>query len=384
MTHDPAPLGDAADVVNPRRAMLAGLGGLAAGAFLASTANAGPLTPPPGPISSTPGPEPRIPINQTNTPGNANTLFRITQPGSYYLEGNITGETGKSGIEIAASGVSLDLMGFELIGVPESGAGIRAAATGLTNLTIRGGSIRSWGAQGINLVAFSHDSSMIEGVHASGNGAGGILAGRNSVVMNCTAVNNGGVGIQVSVNSTVSGCSARGNGSQGILVGTGSILTGCVTRDNGGDGFLVSNNSAIHACVSYSNGGIGIQATTSCTITGCNANSNSIHGILINSGCLVTGNTCTFNSAPGAAGIRASSGDNRIEDNHCTSNNIGISAGSGGNFIARNTCRSNTTNWTVAANNACLVINATLAPVINGNSGGTSPGSTNPNANYTY
>jgi hypothetical protein len=32
--------------------------------------------------------EPRIALNQANTPGSASKLFRITQPGSYYLTGN--------------------------------------------------------------------------------------------------------------------------------------------------------------------------------------------------------------------------------------------------------------------------------------------------------
>jgi hypothetical protein len=64
-----------------RRALLAGIGGLAAGAFIAGKANAGPLSPPAGPIAPTPGPEPRIAINAVNTPGDANSLYKITQPG---------------------------------------------------------------------------------------------------------------------------------------------------------------------------------------------------------------------------------------------------------------------------------------------------------------
>ncbi|MCP9874368.1 hypothetical protein [Synechococcus sp. Cruz CV-v-12] len=56
-----------------------------------------------------------------------------------------------------------------------------------------------------------------------------------------------------------------------------------------------------------------------------------------------------------------------------------------GNVISRNTCSGNTVNWQVAAGNICLVLVATPTPaVISGDSGGTSPGSTNPIANYTY
>jgi hypothetical protein len=56
-----------------------------------------------------------------------------------------------------------------------------------------------------------------------------------------------------------------------------------------------------------------------------------------------------------------------------------------GNFIARNTCAGNLNqNWSIVADNKCLVINGTNAPAITGNSGGTSPGSTSPYANFTY
>src|SRR6185295_11122012 len=81
---------------------------------------AGPLDPPAGPILPTYKTlnevEPRIVINAANTPGDADSLFKITQPGSYYLTGNITGVAGKHGIEVVASGVTLDLNGFDLLG----------------------------------------------------------------------------------------------------------------------------------------------------------------------------------------------------------------------------------------------------------------------------
>src|SRR6187397_3128637 len=78
--------------------------------------NAGDLNPPAGPVGSTmknlSDVEPRIAVNATNTPGDADSVFKITQSGSYYLAGNITGVSAKYGVEIAASGVTLDLNGF--------------------------------------------------------------------------------------------------------------------------------------------------------------------------------------------------------------------------------------------------------------------------------
>jgi parallel beta-helix repeat protein len=85
------------------------------------------------------------------------------------------------------------------------------------------------------------------------------------------------------------------------------------------------------------------------------------------------------------AGIRVFNADSRIEDNNASGNATGYLIQVAGNFLARNTASGNTaSNWNVVAGNVCFVVNATSAGAINGNSGGVSPGSTNPNANYTY
>jgi len=55
-----------------------------------------------------------------------------------------------------------------------------------------------------------------------------------------------------------------------------------------------------------------------------------------------------------------------------------------GNFITRNTCSGNTTNWEIAVNNVCLVLSAAVSAAISGDSDGISPGSTNPNAHFTF
>ena len=68
--------------------------------------------------------EPRLELNGANTPGDADSIYKITQPGSYYLSGNLIGASGKHGIEIAARDVSLDLNGFALTGVAGSLNGV--------------------------------------------------------------------------------------------------------------------------------------------------------------------------------------------------------------------------------------------------------------------
>src|SRR5262249_23210564 len=110
---------------------------------------AGSLTPPARPIAPTLKTlariEPPTPIGATTTPGGSNSLYRITQAGSYYLTGNVQGVAGKSGIEIVASQVTIDLGGFELVGVAGSLAGIdmnNGGAGNLFGVTIRDGTIR--------------------------------------------------------------------------------------------------------------------------------------------------------------------------------------------------------------------------------------------------
>src|SRR5215470_13825947 len=89
--------------------LLLALAGLAAS--LPPVSARGPLNPPAGPVASTyktlSEVEPRVAINAANTPGDANSTYRIAQAGSYYLTGNLSGEAGKSCIEIDASNVTL-------------------------------------------------------------------------------------------------------------------------------------------------------------------------------------------------------------------------------------------------------------------------------------
>src|SRR5437868_7397499 len=88
------------------------------GIIAAGTALAGPLNPPAGPVTSSyktlTEVEPRTAINAANTPGDSFSVFKITQPGSYYLTSGFAGVTGKTGILIASGGVTLDLNGFTI------------------------------------------------------------------------------------------------------------------------------------------------------------------------------------------------------------------------------------------------------------------------------
>ncbi|MBX3403862.1 MAG: hypothetical protein KF699_10680 [Phycisphaeraceae bacterium] len=167
----------------------------------------GPIDPPPGPIGPTGKTltevEPRIAINAANTPGDADSVYKISLPGSYYLTGNVNGVAGKHGIEIAARDVRLDLCGFVLAGATGSLNGIHAENAGHRAAAVKNGTVSSWGGHGVNLIMV-----------------------RGSSVSDVTAVANGSVGIAVASNSTVTNCVSRQNVT-GILAESACILIGC-------------------------------------------------------------------------------------------------------------------------------------------------------------
>lgn len=424
-----------------------------AASMLCAAAVAGPLNPPAGAISSTAKPlseiEPRTAINAANTPGDAGTVFKITQPGSYYLTGNIAGVAGKNGILIASSNVSLDLCGFAVVGGPGSLIGIVSSAESGSGIQVRNGSVSNWGGSGIDLgLLATAFGSVVERITAANNGQYGIVGGASARVVNCTVVGSGNRGIFVFSNSTVSGCTAisstgdgisvqtgtvvtdctawsstgrgisssgsatiRGcsavsSGAEGLFGGSGSVIadstsygntgfgistsasstvTGCTSQDNDGGGISVGTGSTVSGCSVYLNTGHGINAGNGCTVSGCNARQNSLNGIQVASSSMILDNNCALNATAGnAAGVLIAGSDNRIEGNNCIGQTRGIESTGIGNFIVRNSCSNNSSNWEIAAGNKCLVTPGANAGAISGNSGGVSPGSTDPNANYSY
>ena len=373
-----------------RTAIVVGL--MLAASALIVTALAGPINPPVGPIAPTAKPlseiEPRTAINAANTPGDATSLFKITLPGSYYLTGNITGVVGKHGIAIAASGVTLDLNGFDLAGIPAMGAfdGVSVTVSGPTNIAVINGSVRSWGDEGVDLGTMGATNCRVDNVRARGNVGAGISVGEDTVVSNCAVSNNTGSGITAGGRCAISVCTAGGNTAHGISVGFYTTLNSCVATGNGGNGFSLAGSAAVAGCSSSANSGIGIDAGFASTVSHSTTISNVGDGIRCSFGSSILDNTCrqNGNGAGDGAGIHATGFHNRIEGNNCSTADRGIDVDLAGNIIIKNTCSGNTTNWDIVAGNVCLVVQGVTGAAILGNTGGVAPGSSDPYANFSY
>lgn len=326
-----------------------------------SLAIAGPLTPPVGPVVATGKTvseiEPRTIINAVNTPGDANALFRITAPGSYYLTGPITGVAGKNGIVIAASNVTIDLCGFTVTGVASALRGIMVdAASTYADVTLRNGSVIGWDTYAVDFAGnFGTRNCIIEDVHASNCKFAGLRASSSGIIRNCTAgsigpspvVGVGSYGIIGTSDSLVENC--RVSAVQGYGIASyGGIIRGCSVSNSTKDGISQIGGGLITECVSYGSTGFGISTTQDGSLGGnshisnCEANGNTAGGIQVGTACTVSNCTANSNGSAGAGiGILANGSGNRIDSNLVVSNRVGIQLTAAGNIMMRNAARTN-------------------------------------------
>ena len=378
-------------------------------ALAAAPLLAGPVAPPAGAVGPTMKTlaevEPRTAINATNTPGDADSLYRITQPGSYYLTGNITGASGKRGIEIASNNVTIDLGGFTLTGVSGSLSGISVESVSFDRTVVRNGTVIAWPGGGVSV----NNSSRLTGLTVYGNGIAGLRAGTNAYIESCTAKSNAGGGIEVSDDSIVRSCITSNNGNIGIFatsscrveqsvssfngdfgisIGNMSVASGCTADDNAGDGIVTSDQASVIDCSVSTNAGAGINAAFGVLVARCTAYVNTGAGIRAGSGCRVESNNCRFNGAGAGlqAGILIHANTSRtlVLNNTCTGNDYGIKVEGTLCLIKGNTVTSSTTsNFEIVANNrVATILTLPLSGAISGNVGGSTI--SDPDANYAY
>jgi hypothetical protein len=197
-------------------------------------------------------------INQSTVMAAGGFPYKITQPGSYKLSGNlVVSAVSTDGIDILTSNVTIDLNGFTISGpVTCAGAdgGISCgASTGkgidggiIQNITVRNGSVVGFGT-GISLsgdAAAVGANYLVEEIHASGNQREGIVVARGVVRRN-TASLNGVDGIDA-VNSIVTENVANLNGTYGLICEFGIFGSNMII----GNGVAPVSNLA---CVSQNN-----------------------------------------------------------------------------------------------------------------------------------
>lgn len=368
----------------------------------------------------------------------------LSWPCSVKLAGTlICSATGTNGITVNADNVTIDLAGHTLVGTGSgTGCGIYQPTTN-RNLKVFNGSLVNWGGNGsgINVGQFA----LLTDLHASANDVGfyarqgsvltRCLASSNTdngftltaygTVLNCQSLNNLGSGFFLGDGGVIRDCLAAANTNRGISVGDGNTLSGCVADSNAGTGFWIGHACTLSDCSARYNRADGFHSTdanfANCiavgnlghgfnsdggtmshcsavvnlsqgiylggvgTIQSCTASGNDDDGIYVNTGARVSGCAANVNGLNGnGSGIHIFGHDNLIEDNVAYGSDRGFEVDSAGNFLARNKASGNSTNWVVAAGNICLVVNAATNAAFSGNAGGTAPGSTDPNANFTF
>jgi parallel beta-helix repeat protein len=330
---------------------------LAASGFLL----AGPLNPPSGPVGPTGKTltevEPRTAINAANTPGNGQGLYVISQPGSYYLTGDISVPTGKAGIYIMADPVTVDLNGFSILGTTGSTSGVTTAQTYYYNTTVKNGSCAGFPVAGVDL-------SNVWGGH----------------VQNVTT-NSNGVGVKL-LDGLVESCTAVYNTTGFSSNGHAEFLNCTATHNNAG--FASTAQAVFERCTSSSNSGRGFDVGVASTVRNCIVEGNSLQGIVCTDSCMILNNVVSDNGGSNNAGIWVTGVYDTVDGNEVINNGFGIYVGSsGGTLVVRNHVGSSTQSnfYIVAGNHVGAIASVSSNALINGSSGG-GLGTTDPYANF--
>jgi hypothetical protein len=309
---------------------------------------AGPLDPPSGAIAPTyktlAEVEPRTPISAATTPGNASALFRITQPGSYYLTGNIDAPNNVAAIEILAVGVTIDMRGFTILR-SASGAStaslVRIADNFRSETTIHDGTIRNSGQHGVELGA----NARVERLRVIDAALNGISAFSNASVTDCTVIGPGGTGVSVQSNSIVERVTVNTPGGVGIQALDQSRVADCVVYRPAGTGIVAGNQVSVENCKVREGQSWGISASLNTAhqrFIGNTIYQSDAGGIRVYFRAEVLDNktTCLGNPVPNIFCVEFG---NRVQNNSCAGGTDAVKVDAGGfdNLV--------TNNWSVDA-----------------------------------
>jgi hypothetical protein len=276
--------------------------------------------------------------------------FVITQPGAYYLAGNLTGVAGAHGIDIQSSYVSLDLNGFVLSGVLGSLDGIRVTGPRI-GVRVFNGAVTAWGQSGVTLGL----RSCVSDVFASSNGSTGIRVSTSGSISQCHAYQNGGDGISAGARSTVVETQSGFNTGDGFDV-QGGLINRCTSDENGGAG-IRGGASLIENCYVLAGQAGGIVSSAG-VVRGNSVSSCVNGGIVASSDCHIESNVVANATGGGVVvtGIR-----NVIDGNSVESSSPSFQITGTANLLTRNRCTNGGANpyLIVAGNDYGVIVNPT-------------------------
>ena len=270
--------------------------GLSVGLAMLAEAQ-GPLSPP-GPPDATMRSldelETRIPIDSVP--------ITIDQPGSYYLTGNLDADS-DSGIQITASGVSIDMMGFTLSGSGTYGIEVLGPnGSYLSHAIIRNGQINGFGsALRLNRCV----GALVERMHLRG-------AGNYGLIISATGASG-----SVSEGNIIRDCMIVDNLTRGLAVRAGS--GGSVANGNRIERSVIANNLGTGIEISAANNAeVRNNVIYNCTVTGNGFGVSSWYAIDLFGSGLIEGNriessTITDNASRGIY-LRPSGGGSALNN----------------------------------------------------------------------
>ena len=285
---------------------------LCAAALVAAVvpAQAGDLDPPAGPVAPTMKTldqvEPSIPLTALNTPGDADSIFRISSPGAYHLTANVNGEPGKHAIEIAARNVVVDLRGFALIGVPGSLDGVTDQAA--FNAVVTNGSIWDFDGAGVSLPG---SGSRASDLRVRQCGGFGVSVGTAGAVERVVVEFCAGDGIQAN-SATISNCQTRFNEGYGFII-VGGVVADCNASGNTLGDFRAFDGTTLERCASSGAGARAFEVGDDCVLRACTARFSNLLGIVagenaIIESCLVENSNANDDPVGFDAAIKAGAG----------------------------------------------------------------------------
>ena len=198
-----------------------------------------------------------IEINQAIVNAAGGCPYSIANAGTYRLTGNLSCGSGKSGILVNASAVTIDLNGFQILGSGGAGTfGINVPNAGGGVTLVENGSVEGFGT-GISL----QGNSAVKNVRALFNTNAGIAMASDGLVEDCIAsANNQTTGVGISCGG---GCNIWGNTASnnnvGIASGGGSLILRNTLESN--NATALSITGAANATTGYGENVLSFNAT---------------------------------------------------------------------------------------------------------------------------